>query len=60
MDEKHIMFLCDKKKDCNHEFGCGLTCRHTADPEHAANETHTTFLRDSHDPNLWWECDPDE
>lgn len=50
MNEKSIMFLCDKKKEC----------RHTADPEHAVRETHTTFLRDSHDPNLWWECDPDE
>ena len=59
-EEKHIMFLCDKKKDCNHECSGGLTCRHTADPEHAAKEIHTTFLRDSHDPNLWWACDPDE
>lgn len=60
MNEKNIMFLCDKKKECSHGFDCGLTCRHTADPEHAVKETHTTFLRDSHDPDLWWECDPDE
>ena len=34
---KEVIYLCDKKKECNKSFGCGEFCNHTTDIRHAVN-----------------------
>lgn len=55
--ERKIMFVCDRTKECCRDLNCGVTCRHTADPEQALYPVHNNFLRDEHDKNLWWEVE---
>jgi hypothetical protein len=62
--EKKIMFLCDQKRECHGSLGCGLSCRHTADQNHAINGglkdgkfPGGRFLRDSANFDVWWEIE---
>ena len=32
-----IIYLCDRKKECNKHTDCGQLCKHTADIMHAVN-----------------------
>lgn len=56
-NERKIMFVCDRGKECKNDFNCGRTCRHTGDQDHALYPVHNNFLRDEHDKNLWWEAE---
>lgn len=56
-EERKIMFVCDRHRECSKDPNCGLSCRHTADSDHALYPVHNNFLRDEHDKNLWWEVE---
>ena len=56
-NERKVMFVCDKTKECCTSPNCGTFCRHTANPDHALYPVHNNFLRDEHDKNLWWEVE---
>ena len=61
MKEKRYMFLCDqKRKNCKDSIGCGVKCRHTADPDHYKKKIHKKFVKDISDPNLYWEWEGEE
>ena len=34
-----IIYICDKKRECNKSSVCGTFCNHTYFPEHAKNGT---------------------
>ena len=56
-NERKVMFVCNKKKECKYDLNCGRTCRHTADLKYALYSVHKNFLRSEHDKNLWWEVE---
>lgn len=56
-NERKVMFVCDKTKECCTSPNCGISCRHTANPDYALYRIHVNFLRDEHDKNLWWEVE---
>ena len=57
VNERKVMFICDRGRECSKDPNCGLGCRHTADQDHALYPIHNNFLRDEHDKNLWWEVE---
>lgn len=57
---KKLMFLCDRKRPCcSHTYGCGITCFHTADVNHAKNKGFDAknFKKDNNIKDVWWEVE---